>query len=199
MKRQIAPFYLHKPLRTRGFSMFEVLAITAIFGAVTGFAIQQWGSAGTKMAVDGFADQLKTGLQIARFEALKRNRNVAFYWDANSATFQTVVKSSTSSGCDIDTGDRVLSPLEIPEIAGLDRQLLIGGTFVSQDGIVWKANGLTASCNNFDVSGSNTIEVRFDGVRRNLDFDVAITPTGRVSTAYVKSGVEGEPDDTEST
>ncbi len=185
MKRLNALSHSQRTSRSFGFSVLEVIVVTATLGVVTGVAIQQWGSAGTKMAVDGFSNQLKTGLQIARFEAIKRNRNVAFYWDASSETFQTVVKSSTGLGCDVDTGDEALSPLELPEAVGLRTGMDVRGTFVSQDGIVWRANGLTASCSNFDVSGSNTIEVRFDDVPGSLDFDVAITPTGRVSTEFL--------------
>ena len=168
-----------------GFSILEATIATVVLGTLTGVTINSWGSIGNRMAAGGFANQLQTSLQSARFEAIKRNRNIAFYWDTNSQTFQTVVKSSTSSGCDIDAGDVALNPLQLPASGGLRNGITVQGTFVTQDGIVWKSNGLTGSCSNFDGSGANAIQVRFTDARGSRDFDISISSTGRVSTEFL--------------
>ena len=168
-----------------GFSVLEATIATVVLGTLSGITVNNWGLIGNRMAAGGFASQLQATLQSARFEAIKRNRNIAFYWDENSQTFQTVVKSSTSSGCDIDAGDETLDPIQLPASGGLGNGITVQGTFVTQDGIVWKSNGLTGSCNNFDGSGANAIQVRFTDVRGSQDFDISISSTGRVSTEFL--------------
>ena len=178
-------FWPQRLSNSRGFSALEVTIATAILGTLTGVTVNNWGSIGNRMAADGLANQLQSTLQSARFESIKRNRNIAFYWDANSQTFQTVVKSSTGSGCDIDAGDEALDPLQLPASGGLGNGITVQGTFVTQDGIVWKSNGLTGSCSNFDGSGANAIQVRFTDARGSRDFDISISSTGRVSTEFL--------------
>ncbi|MEO0353432.1 MAG: GspH/FimT family protein [Cyanobacteria bacterium P01_A01_bin.3] len=172
--------------RILGFTMLEVVMAMTLLSALTGLAVMNWRPMANRLEINGFANNIQAGLQRSRFEAIKRNRVVVFYWDAAQQSFQTVVKSSTNIGCDVDSGDQVLAPVLLPSTPGLRNALSVQGTFVSEQGIAWKANGLTASCSNFEGTGGNTLEIRFDNLSGARDVDIAISLGGGVSTDFLE-------------
>lgn len=168
-----------------GFTMLELVMTMTLLMAVSGLALMNWRPVANRFEVNGFARNVQAGLQRSRFEAIKRNRVVVFFWDAAQQSFQTVVKSPTNVGCDVDSGDLVLAPVPLPSTPSLRDALSIQGTFVVEQGIAWKANGLTASCSNFAGTGGNTLEIRVGDLSgaRNLDIDISLG--GGISTQFL--------------
>ena len=171
--------------RMMGFTLLELVLTMTLLTAVSGLAFVNWRPMANRLEVNGFARKVQAGLQRSRFEAIKRNRVVVFFWDAAQQSFQTVVKSPTNVGCDVDSGDLVLAPVSLPGTPGLRDALTIQGTFVGEQGIAWKANGLTASCNNFAGTGGNTLEIRFGDLSGARDIDIDISLGGGISTQFL--------------
>ncbi|MGK7913409.1 MAG: prepilin-type N-terminal cleavage/methylation domain-containing protein [Synechococcus sp.] len=177
MPHRIAQWQQQRGSRHAGFTMLELVMAMTLLAAVSGLAMLGWRPLANRLEINGFAHKVQAGLQRSRFEAIKRNRVVVFFWDSDQQSFQTVVKSPTNAGCDIDNGDLALAPVLLPDPPGLRDAIDIQGTFVSEQGIAWKVNGLTASCNNFEGTGGNTLEVRFDEIpsgARNIDIEISL-------------------------
>ena len=166
-----------------GFTLLETIAVLAVIGIATTIGIAGWNNAKNRFSTDAFASEIRSQIQSARFEAIKRNRHVAIYFDDTTESLRTVVKDASNNGCDIDTGDLELtsSTVSIPEVALLNSSMFVEGSFMRQGGIVWRPTGLTGRCSNFNAQGFNTLEVRFEAPLDNAtDFDIAISSAGRV-------------------
>ena len=166
-----------------GFSLLETISTLALIGIATAIGVAGWNNARDKFSTDAFASEVRSQIQSARFEAIKRNRNVAIFFDNGTESLRTVVKDSGNDGCDLDAGDTELdhSAVNIPDIAELDSSMFVEGSFVTQGGIVWRPTGLTGSCTNFNSQGFNTLQIRFEDVLDEVtDFDIVISSAGRV-------------------
>ena len=169
-------------LRSRGFTSIEMLAVTLLIGVTTSLAIANWKASQNLLLADAFTDEVFSRIQAARFEAIKRNRNVVVFFDADNGIIRSIVKAPNNRGCDFDSGDIPLSFVSLPadtEFAngGLELQ----GSFIRQGGIAWKPNGLSGRCSNFNAQGANTLQIRVDdSLEGAANFDIAISTAGRV-------------------
>ncbi|MEL7085942.1 MAG: type II secretion system protein [Cyanobacteria bacterium J06597_1] len=166
-----------------GFTLLETIVALAVIGIATSIGIAGWNNARNRFSTDAFASEIRSQIQSARFEAIKRNRHVAIFFDDTTESLRTVVKDASNNGCDIDTGDLDLTSgtVAIPDVAELNSSMFVGGSFMTQGGIVWRPTGLTGRCSNFNAQGFNTLKVRFEApLDSATDFDIAISSAGRV-------------------
>lgn len=83
--------------RSRGFGMVETIVVLAILGIVVAVAMPAFSTLMANQRIRSAAESLRSGLQMARMEALKRGRGIAFD--------MTNIDSSWSVGCEIPVGD----------------------------------------------------------------------------------------------
>lgn len=168
--------------------MLETLLVLVAIGIASAITISKFRNTQNRMAAENFASEARSRIQSARFEAIKRNRNVAVFFDGGTESLRTIVKDPDNSGCDLDAGDIELanSSVAIPDGVELDRTVFLQGSFISQGGIVWRPKGLTGRCSNFNSQGFNTLKVRFDSSFTDIaDFDIAISSAGRVRLTQI--------------
>lgn len=85
-----------------------------------------------------YANDLKSLVQQARFEAIKRNVPVAVVWNEGATEFQTVLGPDSTPCEDVD----LLYAAGTTEY----RDLEIEPGFENADGVVWLPNGQARSC-----------------------------------------------------
>ena len=166
-----------------GFSLLELISVVAVIGIATSIGAISWMNARDRLSRDAFANKVRSQIQSARFEAIKRNRNIAIFFDRNTESLRVIVKDSGNRGCDVDSGDLEIhsNTVNLPDIAELDKSIFIEGSFMNQGGIVWRPTGLTGRCSNFNAQGFHTLQIRFAESLENVtDFSIVISSAGRV-------------------
>jgi prepilin-type N-terminal cleavage/methylation domain-containing protein len=151
---------------SRGYTLVEVLAVLVMAGVLTGFAITSWNRSRGNLEASSLVGEIQSGLQAARFEAIKRNRPVAFTLE--SGQFVTRVKSSTApTTCGNQSGDIVLNRIST---SNFQFSMNAGG------GMMWAANGLTRQC------GSTAFYAGTIGIREGTATvrSLVISSAGRV-------------------
>lgn len=83
--------------RSVGFGMIETIIVLAILGIVVSVAMPAFSTLMANQRIRSAAESLRSGLLVARMEALKRGQGVAFD--------MTNIDSSWSVGCEIPVGD----------------------------------------------------------------------------------------------
>lgn len=82
---------------SRGVSFVELIVVLAILGIIAVIAMPEFATMMANQRIRSSAESLRSGLQVARMEALKRGQGVVF--DMSN------LDSSWSAGCEIPVGD----------------------------------------------------------------------------------------------
>jgi|GEM_PF-2720725 len=174
-----------------GFTVLEIVVVIVVIGILavvsSGFLVQT--------RPDAFANSVSSSIQNARFEAIKRNRAVAFVWNDNAKQFVVRVKNATASAassqsCGNETGDVTLRTINQSDYRGVrvtnvtflqDTSAAATAGGATLYGFVWQPHGLPKRCN----ATSLLTETRSFGFGRTGSATVANTvtlnPAGMVS------------------
>lgn len=147
-----------------GFTVIEALIGIAILAVLLGIGAMQLRT----RSATAYARDLRSLVQQARFEAIKRNAPVAVIWNEEDSEFQTILGPQ----------DRPCEDAEVLFIASPERyrQLEITPGFDDGDGIVWLPSGQARAC---DLGVfSEHIAVLSDG---SVVRTVTVSLTGRVT------------------
>jgi type IV fimbrial biogenesis protein FimT len=85
--------------RQSGFTLIELMVIIAVLGVLVAIALPSFTSTIDRRNLVGAANDIFAGLQYARSEAIKRNQNIEFQFDA-AATPWCYGISDPGNGCD---------------------------------------------------------------------------------------------------
>jgi type IV fimbrial biogenesis protein FimT len=85
--------------RQHGFTLIELMVIIAVLGVLVAIALPSFKSTIDRRNLVGAANDIFAGLQYARSEAIKRNQNIEFQFDA-AATPWCYGISDPGNGCD---------------------------------------------------------------------------------------------------
>lgn len=84
--------------RQQGVTLIEVIVVMVIFGVLLAAAMPQASEWMRNLKVRNAAESIKSGLDLARMEALKRNSNVGFWMVADSSSKVPTNACAVSSG-----------------------------------------------------------------------------------------------------
>lgn len=99
-----------------------------------------------------FANDLRSQLQQARFDAVKRNQPVAVVWDADARQFETRIASDPAMNADVCEGTQVLNRRSANDYRALTVSTTMG------QGLVWLPNGQARTCDGgLNVASVTTI------------------------------------------
>lgn len=161
--------------QTRGFSLIELLVTLAVLAFVMAIGIPSFSEYLTNTRVRSVASEIRTGLQAARTEAVKRNDQAVFClsttngtgWEVrsgNSCSGGTVLTSKAGASSEASTVN--LSPTSASIVFGSD------GRMRTSTGATASGTGLT----NIDATWKKTCSG--DCVRMRVE----ISPGGMVRT-----------------
>lgn len=85
----------------RGFTIIELMIAVAIVGLLTVIAAPSYSTWVQSVQIRGASSSILSGLQLARSEAIKRNKSVRFVFENKPATSWTVLE--VASGAQIET------------------------------------------------------------------------------------------------
>lgn len=86
----------------KGFSLAEFLVVVAIMGIVATFTVPSIADLRDRNAIRGAADAIRSDLQLAQFEAIKRNAVVRFTVDTAAGCWG--IETGSSCGCSVSVG-----------------------------------------------------------------------------------------------
>lgn len=140
-----------------GFSILELLVTLAVLGILLSVSVVSLNPPNTRV----FADELKAMIAQSRYEAVKRNRPVAFFWNAEEQAFTTRFDANSSQVSAACAGDDFLvtrSPTEYRNMTVTTRNL-------PTNGIVWLPTGQGRTCGGAPMTGSEIELADGNGVR----------------------------------
>lgn len=174
---------------SKGFTALELMVSVVAVGTISSLAVGGFNNTRNNFQSRSLATQIEGALQKAKFESIKRNRDIAVFWDSASNSILTVEQDdSKNSNCNVETtNDTQLDALSVETTIANVNNLTVQGSLAtgSTSGIVYRPNGLTGSCSNFAAMGSGTFEVRFSDIEGAADFNVSVSTAGRVEIDYI--------------
>ena len=151
---------MYTPARQRGMSMIEVMIAITLAAILLALGAPSFFTGAQSRQIRTAAEAIQTGLQLAKTEALRRNRNVKFQLqDGNSWTV----------GC------------ETPDETVVDGQKVCPGTIQLRNKAEGSSNATTAFSEVVASTGSAAATPVFAG-------DVPFTPLGRATTDTIGLG-----------
>ncbi len=150
-----------KRLRSRGFSVIELMTVLTVLGIMLLLAMPGIGNWIANSRVRTVAEELQNGLRLAQAEAVNRNRNVVFVRTA-AAPARNAAPSATGRNWYVQ-----VLPVNAVEAATTDFQdnaYIQGGTFSAESGA--------------NVTGANTTVTCFNSVGRVITLTAAETGVG---------------------
>lgn len=179
-----------KSRSSRGITALELMVSVVAVGTISSLAIGGFNNTRNYFLSRSLSTQIESALQKAKFESIKRNRDIAVFWDSSSNSILTVEQDdSKSSNCNVENiNDTRIDELSVENIVANVKDLTVQGTLAtgSTSGIVYRPNGLTGSCSNFGAMGAGTLEVRFSSqIQGAADFNISISTAGRIEIDYI--------------
>lgn len=151
----------------QGLTIIELLVVIAVLGVLLSVSVTFINPPNTRV----FAGEVKAAASQSRYEAVKRNRPVAFTWDSDAREFVTRFDDASRQVPDTCDGDTVLTTKSATQYRSMAVTTdMIGG------GIVWLPSGQGRTCNGAPISG-NTIDISDGSNSRS----VTIAAGGKVS------------------
>lgn len=83
------------PLRPRGFSLVELMVTISLLALLLGLAVPAFGTWTRNAQVRTVSDSLQNGLRYAQAEAIRRNRQIAFFRTDSTECTPTAASSDT--------------------------------------------------------------------------------------------------------
>lgn len=151
--------------RQQGFTLTEMLVILAVLGIALATSISFLQMPSSRL----YANDIKSMIQQARFESIKRNVAVAVVWSDTAQAFEMRVNQGNDQSC--TAVNRIKSqPLSEYRNLTLDSDDLPG------NGLVWLPNGQVRNCNN-GLMDDNEITVS----DKRTTIQVVLSRAGKVS------------------
>lgn len=120
-----------------GFTAVELLISVAIIGVLSAVAFVRINPPSSRL----LANDVKAMVHQARYEAVKQNRPVAFFWDSASAQFQIRQDSASSTVASTCAGNTVLTRKAVSDYPNTNVVVR-----VPTSGIVWLPTGQARTC-----------------------------------------------------
>jgi len=132
---------------TAGFTLVELLMVLAVVGIMTAIALPAMRMHLANADIRGVAEEMRSGLELARTEAIRRNASVQFQ---RNGTGWTVVVPGANNGGDLVVAKRATHPAQVSVNTDIDN--------ISFNGlnVVVAAGGLVRSCDPAAQVGSPT-------------------------------------------
>ena len=145
-----------------GFTLLEIIIITAALGLLSGIVFQTANQGRRGLEARNFSNQIRATLQLARFEAIRRNQSVAYVYDAPNEQFLTLTTSSSTPS----NGDCSLaSPNVIHRLSDSTSPNFAVDSNLPGNGVIWNPQGLAYNCDGlflgndlgYDINDSGTL------------------------------------------
>lgn len=179
--------------RQGGFTLIEFAVALAVIGLLMAAVLPVAGDWLRSVRVRNVAESIQNGMQIARNEAVRRNRRVSFYLVSatdpkvlddscalSGSGSSWVVSLSSPAGSCSDEPSTSVAPMIVDKHAGGD-----GGDGVSVDAV--QADGSAATTITFNGFGQianadaiRSVDIDFDDCEGCRDLRIEISPTGSV-------------------
>ena len=153
--------------RNQGFTLLELIVVMAILGILFGLS----GSLFRTPTSRTFSNELRSQIQQARYEALKRNRPVSVIW--TGLGFETRWHSTNPSIASACAGDKVLRAKRLSD----SPDVTVTSGFTVGNGVVWLPSGQGRKC---DGTSLEAKQITVKNSRKTYSLSVSVT--GRVTT-----------------
>ena len=152
--------------RIGGFTLIEAIVTIAVLGTLLAVGIAMIQPPSARL----FANDLRSQMQQARFEAVKRNRPVAVVWLVDNGRFETRLSTDPALNANACEGTVVLNRKATSDYRNVTVATTMG------EGIMWLPNGQARTCaGGLNVASETTVSSG-DAVRR-----VVVNLAGRVA------------------
>jgi len=132
-------------MRAKGFTLVELLMVLAVVGIMTAIALPAMRVHLANADVRGVAEEMRSGLELARTEAIRRNTSVQFQ---RNGTGWTVVVPGADNGTDLVVAKRATHQAQVSVTTDIDNISFNGSGWTSPFGqamnIILQAPGVSA-------------------------------------------------------
>jgi type IV fimbrial biogenesis protein FimT len=123
--------------RARGFTLVELLMVLAVVGIMTAIALPAMRVHLANADVRGVAEEIRSGLELARTEAIRRNTSVQFQ---RNGTGWTVVVPGANNGADLIVAQRTTRQSQVSLTTDIDNISFNGSGWTSPFGQAMNIN-----------------------------------------------------------
>lgn len=135
----------------RGFTLVELLIVLVVGGVLAGITVLTLLNGRDSLLADDTANRLRSRIQDARVQAIRRNEAIAIYQvDANTVAVEL-------GGCNNNPAN-ILAQFDVAEQADN-----IAISWSNAGGVIWQGNGLAQGCMETLLT-TQVIEVQRDGM-----------------------------------
>jgi type IV fimbrial biogenesis protein FimT len=111
--------------RTRGLTLIELMLTLVVLGVLAAIAVPALGRFLANAQVRGVAEEMRSGIELARAEAIRRNTEVRFI--PNGTGWNVVAPGAGANGADLTLASR--SPRQSPAtVAAVPAQIAFSGS-----------------------------------------------------------------------
>lgn len=156
--------------RPSGLTLLELLVVISVIGILLAVGVPALRPPSAYL----FASDLKTMIQQARFESIKRNAPVALVWRSNNQAFVTQLhptNATVNQACNT-AGMTVLRTKNLTDYRNVSVE-----SDSAQNGVVWLPTGLMRWCDGSFVAAGTDFTGLTDG---RATYDINISSAGQV-------------------